>query len=108
MLQQFILHDGPPYANGKPYMGHAVNKVLKDVACRYEMLSGRKVHFIPGWDCHGLPIELKALASGGKGQDLQTPLEIRKKGDYTAWCIVSLFLILKLIFSDTKQGSMLQ
>lgn len=58
----FILHDGPPYANGNLHIGHALNKVLKDIINRYKVLKGHKVAFIPGWDCHGLPIELKALS----------------------------------------------
>lgn len=69
----FVNHDGPPYANGSPHMGrsyttqnlsvpgHALNKILKDMVNRYKMLRGYKVSYIPGWDCHGLPIELKAL-----------------------------------------------
>lgn len=57
----FILHDGPPYANGPLHLGHALNKVLKDIIVRYNVLKGRKVYYQPGWDCHGLPIELKAL-----------------------------------------------
>ncbi|KAH3670596.1 hypothetical protein OGAPHI_001111 [Ogataea philodendri] len=57
----FILHDGPPYANGDLHIGHALNKVLKDIIVRYELLNGKYVHYRPGWDCHGLPIELKAL-----------------------------------------------
>ena len=56
----FTLHDGPPYANGKPHMGHVLNKVLKDVINRYKLMRGYRVHYCPGWDCHGLPIELKA------------------------------------------------
>ncbi|KAG2177337.1 hypothetical protein INT43_007994 [Umbelopsis isabellina] len=59
----FVLHDGPPYANGDVHMGHALNKILKDIIIRYKVLQGHKVHYIPGWDCHGLPIELKALES---------------------------------------------
>ncbi len=59
----FTLHDGPPYANGDIHMGHMVNKVLKDIYSRYKLISGHKVNFIPGWDCHGLPIELSALKS---------------------------------------------
>jgi isoleucyl-tRNA synthetase len=58
---EFILHDGPPFANGKPHMGHAINKILKDVITRHKLLQGCRIHYIPGWDCHGLPIELKAL-----------------------------------------------
>ena len=54
----FTLHDGPPYANGALHMGHALNKVLKDVINKYQVLRGRRVRFVPGWDCHGLPIEL--------------------------------------------------
>ena len=57
----FTLHDGPPYANGPLHMGHALNKVLKDIINKYKTLKGFKVHYVPGWDCHGLPIELKVL-----------------------------------------------
>jgi len=61
--EPFTLHDGPPYANGDLHIGHALNKILKDFICRYQTLRGRKVRFVPGWDCHGLPIELKVLQS---------------------------------------------
>ena len=54
----FILHDGPPYANGQIHMGHALNKTLKDFVLKYKALKGFRVPYIPGWDCHGLPIEL--------------------------------------------------
>eukprot|EP00105_Crassostrea_gigas_P016983 XP_011434582.1 PREDICTED: isoleucine--tRNA ligase, mitochondrial [Crassostrea gigas] len=64
--KQFILHDGPPYANGKLHVGHAINKVLKDIINRYNLLQGYRVHYVPGWDCHGLPIELKALKKSKK------------------------------------------
>ncbi|CAM9995406.1 unnamed protein product, partial [Scytosiphon promiscuus] len=57
--EKFVLHDGPPYANGDLHIGHALNKILKDFINRYQMLKGRKVSYVPGWDCHGLPIELK-------------------------------------------------
>ncbi|KIJ34831.1 hypothetical protein M422DRAFT_233237 [Sphaerobolus stellatus SS14] len=57
----FVFHDGPPYANGSLHMGHALNKVLKDIINRYHVLLGHRVHYVPGWDCHGLPIENKAL-----------------------------------------------
>ncbi|XP_077440216.1 isoleucine--tRNA ligase, mitochondrial isoform X3 [Vanacampus margaritifer] len=75
--KKFCLHDGPPYANGDPHVGHALNKILKDIHNRFEMLRGRQVHYIPGWDCHGLPIELKALGELGS-VDL-SPLQIRDK-----------------------------
>ncbi|MCV2531181.1 MAG: class I tRNA ligase family protein, partial [Candidatus Lightella neohaematopini] len=55
----FILHDGPPYANGPIHMGHAINKILKDIIIKYKNLVGYDAPYIPGWDCHGLPIELK-------------------------------------------------
>lgn len=57
----FILHDGPPYANGSLHVGHALNKVLKDVINRYQVSIGKRVHYVPGWDCHGLPIENKVF-----------------------------------------------
>ncbi|KAA1476621.1 isoleucyl-tRNA synthetase [Dentipellis sp. KUC8613] len=61
----FVLHDGPPYANGNLHMGHALNKILKDIINRYHVSLGHQVHYIPGWDCHGLPIENKALKELG-------------------------------------------
>ncbi|POI34777.1 hypothetical protein CIB84_001471 [Bambusicola thoracicus] len=69
--QEFCLHDGPPYANGDPH-------ILKDIANRFHMMRGYKVHYVPGWDCHGLPIELKAL-SEVKGAENLSPVEIRQK-----------------------------
>ena len=76
----FILHDGPPYANGSLHIGHALNKILKDIINRYQLLRGRKVRYIPGWDCHGLPIELKVLQNmkSAERQSL-TPLTLRQK-----------------------------
>jgi isoleucyl-tRNA synthetase len=59
--EDFVLHDGPPYANGAVHVGHALNKVLKDLMLRSELSRGKRVQYRPGWDCHGLPIELKAL-----------------------------------------------
>ncbi|MCJ1375413.1 isoleucine-tRNA ligase [Loxospora ochrophaea] len=58
---QFVLHDGPPYANGSLHVGHALNKILKDFICRVQLSQGKLVDYVPGWDCHGLPIEKKAL-----------------------------------------------
>uniref|UniRef100_A0A7S3EEK2 isoleucine--tRNA ligase n=3 Tax=Rhodosorus marinus TaxID=101924 RepID=A0A7S3EEK2_9RHOD len=76
----YSLHDGPPYANGDIHMGHALNKVLKDFINRYQLLQGKKATLIPGWDCHGLPIELKVLQSlkSKERKDL-TPSALRKK-----------------------------
>ncbi|MBN4001025.1 isoleucine--tRNA ligase [Nostoc sp. LPT] len=76
----FILHDGPPYANGSLHIGHALNKILKDIINRYQMLQGRKVRYVPGWDCHGLPIELKVLQNmkSAERQNL-TSLQLRHK-----------------------------
>jgi isoleucyl-tRNA synthetase len=69
-LPTFVLHDGPPYANGEPHVGHALNKCLKDMVNRKEMLENKRVVYVPGWDCHGLPIELKAVNELPKGQPL--------------------------------------
>ena len=78
--QPFILHDGPPYANGNLHIGHALNKILKDIINRYQLLQGRKVRYVPGWDCHGLPIELKVLQAMKPEERLElTPLKLRKK-----------------------------
>lgn len=76
----FVLHDGPPYANGDLHMGHALNKILKDIINRYKILQNYKVCFVPGWDCHGLPIELKVLQSMDQEarKDL-TPSKLRAK-----------------------------
>ncbi|MCU0535072.1 MAG: isoleucine--tRNA ligase [Hydrococcus sp. Prado102] len=76
----FILHDGPPYANGTLHMGHALNKILKDIINKYKLLRGYKVRYVPGWDCHGLPIELKVIQNM-KSQEREqlTPLTLRHK-----------------------------
>ena len=57
--EKFILHDGPPYANGDMHIGHALNHILKDMVCRTQNLLGKDAPYVPGWDCHGLPIEWK-------------------------------------------------
>jgi isoleucyl-tRNA synthetase len=76
----FTLHDGPPYANGTLHMGHALNKVLKDIINRYQLLRDRKVRYILGWDCHGLPIELKVLQNmKAEERASLTPLQLRKR-----------------------------
>ncbi|MEO3707279.1 isoleucine--tRNA ligase [Trichormus azollae] len=76
----FILHDGPPYANGQLHIGHALNKILKDIINRYQLFKGSKTCYIPGWDCHGLPIELKVLQNmkQAERQNL-TPLQLRQR-----------------------------
>jgi len=78
--EPFVLHDGPPYANGDLHIGHALNKILKDTINKYQLLKGRKVRYIPGWDCHGLPIELKVLqAMDPEARAKLTPLKLRYK-----------------------------
>ena len=63
---RFVLHDGPPYANGAIHIGHAVNKILKDVVVKSRSLDGYDSPYIPGWDCHGLPIELQVEKKHGR------------------------------------------
>jgi isoleucyl-tRNA synthetase len=76
----FVLHDGPPYANGDLHIGHALNKILKDIINKFQLLQGRKVRYVPGWDCHGLPIELKVLQTLTPEQRANlTPLKLRWK-----------------------------
>src|SRR6266498_1688133 len=68
---RFVLHDGPPYANGDIHIGHAVNKILKDIVVKSHALDGFDSPYIPGWDCHGLPIELQVEKKHGRpGQKL--------------------------------------
>ena len=62
----YILHDGPPYANGTIHIGHAVNKVLKDIVVKSALLAGYRSPYVPGWDCHGLPIEIAVEKDVGK------------------------------------------
>lgn len=77
--ETFTLHDGPPYANGPLHIGHALNKITKDVICRFELGQGKKVNYVPGWDCHGLPIEIKALQKQQKDADAHTdPVSVRE------------------------------
>ncbi|HVG01746.1 MAG TPA: class I tRNA ligase family protein, partial [Nitrospira sp.] len=76
--EQYILHDGPPYANGRIHIGHALNKILKDIIIKSKTMSGYQVPYVPGWDCHGLPIEHQVLKElGDKKRDLDA-LAIRK------------------------------
>src|ERR1700691_290763 len=75
---KFVLHDGPPYANGNIHIGHAVNKILKDVVTRSHQMLGFDSNYVPGWDCHGLPIEWKIeeenyRAKGKSKPDLSDP-----------------------------------
>ncbi|MGF1549513.1 MAG: isoleucine--tRNA ligase, partial [Sphingomonadaceae bacterium] len=86
--ERFILHDGPPYANGDIHMGHAMNKILKDIVVRSRTLMGFDAPFVPGWDCHGLPIEWKIeeqYRKAKKNKDDVPPAEFRKQcRDYAA------------------------
>jgi isoleucyl-tRNA synthetase len=80
--EKFILHDGPPYANGHLHMGHALNKVLKDVVNRSQQMLGKNAHYVPGWDCHGLPIEWKieeGYRARGQDKDEVPVVEFRRE-----------------------------
>lgn len=75
----FVLHDGPPYANGDIHLGHALNKILKDFIVRYKNMAGFKAPYVPGWDTHGLPTELKARQKAGVGNSAEISIvELRK------------------------------
>ena len=79
---KFILHDGPPYANGDLHLGHALNKILKDIVCRFRYQKGEAVHYVPGWDCHGLPIEWKVeekFRKSGKEKEEVDLIEFREE-----------------------------
>ncbi|MEL6487903.1 MAG: class I tRNA ligase family protein, partial [Pseudomonadota bacterium] len=78
--EKFILHDGPPYANGDMHIGHALNHILKDTVCRTQNLMGHDARYVPGWDCHGLPIEWKVeeqYRKKKKNKDEVPPKEFR-------------------------------
>ncbi len=77
--EKFVLHDGPPFANGDVHIGTALNKILKDIIVKYKTLRGKSAPYIPGWDCHGLPIEFKVSQDMRKsGSDASSPTDIRK------------------------------
>src|SRR5499426_3089082 len=80
--EPFILHDGPPYANGAIHIGHTLNKVLKDLVNRAQQMLGKDAHYVPGWDCHGLPIEWKIeekYRAAGKDKDAVPIVEFRQE-----------------------------
>ncbi|WP_003541816.1 isoleucine--tRNA ligase [Desulfotomaculum nigrificans] len=76
---KYILHDGPPYANGHIHLGHTLNKVLKDMVVKYRSMSGYDAPYVPGWDTHGLPIEQQAIKSLGINRHQVSPVEFRHK-----------------------------
>ncbi|MGB1089028.1 MAG: class I tRNA ligase family protein, partial [Alphaproteobacteria bacterium] len=84
----FVYHDGPPYANGNLHLGHALNKILKDLVCRSQNMLGKRAPFIPGWDCHGLPIEWKIeeqiRAEGKQKEDVSTAEFRQRCRDFAA------------------------
>jgi isoleucyl-tRNA synthetase len=91
----FILHDGPPYANGNIHIGHALNKILKDFVVKTAYFSGRAVEFVPGWDCHGLPIEQKVQSAWRLGGPMKksdsgrglTPMSMEEASvDFISMC----------------------
>ena len=73
----YILHDGPPFANGDVHMGTALNKILKDFVVKSRTMAGYRAPYVPGWDCHGLPIEFKVVKES-KGL---SPVEVRKRSE---------------------------
>ena len=77
--RKFILHDGPPYANGHIHLGHVLNKVLKDIVIKYHSMSGYDAPYVPGWDTHGLPIEQQAIKAFGLNRHQIPPVEFRQK-----------------------------
>ncbi len=76
---KYVLHDGPPFANGDIHMGHALNKVLKDIIVKYQALRGHDTPYVPGWDCHGMPIEHKVIEKLGSKAKTMSKVEIRNE-----------------------------
>ena len=77
--EPFVFHDGPPYANGSIHLGHLLNKVMKDMVVRSKTMAGYDCPYVPGWDCHGLPIEHKVMQDLGEKARGMTPMQIRKR-----------------------------
>src|SRR6202140_1179041 len=75
---KFILHDGPPYANGEIHIGHAVNKILKDIVVKSRTMLGFDSPYVPGWDCHGLPIEHEVRKALGAKRNTMSPADFRR------------------------------
>src|ERR1700687_3075059 len=73
----YVLHDGPPYANGNIHLGHAFNKILKDFVVKHKTMEGYDSPYVPGWDCHGLPIEIKVDGQLGSKKAGMTAAQIR-------------------------------
>ena len=89
--EKFLLHDGPPFANGEVHIGTALNKILKDIVVRFHSLCGRRAPYVPGWDCHGLPIEFKVTQEMRKAGTTSTdPAAIRKACEAYAWKFINL------------------
>ena len=74
--EKFILHDGPPYANGNIHIGTALNKILKDIVVRFNQMTGKDAPYVPGWDCHGLPIEWKVEEEYKKKEKIKTLFQL--------------------------------
>src|SRR5438309_607720 len=77
--EKFVFHDGPPYANGPIHQGHFLNKILKDLVVKYHLMGGRLADYVPGWDCHGLPIERQVDKILGAKKREMTPGQVRRK-----------------------------
>ena len=75
---RYILHDGPPYANGAIHLGHALNKTLKDFVVKTKTMAGFDAPYVPGWDCHGLPIEIKVDEQLGRKKLEMDPVQVRR------------------------------
>ena len=104
--EKFILHDGPPYANGHLHMGHALNKILKDVINRSQQMLGKDANYVPGWDCHGLPIEHKVmteLMESGKAAKLDTLSEDDRRMAIRRECKKSASKYIKLQSTQMKR-----
>jgi isoleucyl-tRNA synthetase len=87
--EKYVLHDGPPYANGNIHIGHALNKILKDIIVKYKTMQGFDSLYVPGWDCHGLPIEHAALKEMGKRKEEVERVAFRKQARHYAEKFVS-------------------
>ena len=97
--EKFVLHDGPPYANGHIHMGTALNKILKDIIIRFHQMSGKDSIYVPGWDCHGLPIEWKIEEQYKKKKKIKMKCQLK----ILEWSVENLLKAgLKYILKNSK------
>ena len=98
--EKFVLHDGPPYANGNIHMGTALNKILKDIIVKFHQMDGKDSVYVPGWDCHGLPIEWKIEEQYKKKKKIRMKFQLLNSGKNVGLLQKSGLMFIKINLKD--------